>query len=407
MFCFVKKLVLTLLLVSSITACSVNNGQNANQEGSRAMGNQQYKPLPLTVEELRISKALIAMPEIQHFFDWADFKQDWDKQTDFYQAKQRVSALAGELWQYSKQQAQLGALVDDRPLYWTRLIINAFIKQHSQAFSQSETMALVEVFENASRGRSDLTYRQKVDKRILITGFDPFLLDRNIDQSNPSGLAALLLDGTVIEYQGEDGVVSAEINAAMIPVRYEDFEQGEIESLLAPFYAVNRVDLIATISMGRTDFDLEHFPGLRRSAKAPDNVNIYTGASKTNPIVPLLSKKPLSNKEFVLFSLPVKAMQRAKGPYKINDNKQVTTTTKTFSPQNISDLSGHIAVEGGGGGYLSNEISYRSILLRNKLSSAIPTGHIHTPRIQAFNEQVNKDIFLQIRSMLTEALSDL
>ncbi|WP_246058203.1 hypothetical protein [Litorilituus lipolyticus] len=404
---YVKKLVVALMLALTLTGCATEPRQNYPKDDLALKGSHHSTTLALTVEELRLNKAMQAMPDIQHFFDWAEFKQTWPQQTDFYQAKQVVTLLGDELWQYSKQQAQLGKLVDDRPLYWTRLGINAFIKQHSIGFSESETIALVELFENVSRGRSDLAYRQPVEKRILLTGFDPFLLDRNIEQSNPSGLAALLLDGTVIEYQGEDGLVRAEINTAMIPVRYEDFEQGEVESLLAPFYAVNNVDLIATISMGRKDFDLEHFPGLRRSAKAPDNVNVYTGASKSNPIVPKLSGKALSNEEFVLFSLPVKAMQRAKGPYKINDNKKVTTMSKTFSPQHLNELSGEIAVEGGGGGYLSNEISYRSILLRNKLSSSIPTGHIHTPRIKGFDKQVNQGIFLQIKAMLTEALSDI
>ena len=98
----------------------------------------------------------------------------------------------------------------------------------------------------------------------------------------------------------------------MVPVRYADFDQGEIESLLAPFYALNSVDLISTLSMGRSDFDLEHFPGLRRSATAPDNVNVYTGANKTNPLVPSLVAAPLIGDEFVLFSLPYNAMMKAK-----------------------------------------------------------------------------------------------
>ena len=279
---------------------------------------------------------------------------------------------------------------------------------------------MLEAFEKSSRGHSDLSYKKVSDKRIFLTGFDPFLLDRNLKQSNPSGLAALLLDGKIIKYSGIiDGVkktITAEINTAMVPVRYKDFDQGAIESLLAPFYALNSVDLITTVSMGRSDFDLEHFPGLRRSSTAPDNVNVYTGANKTNPLIPSLLKAPLLGDEFVLFSLPYQAMMKAKGKYKINDNRGVTKLVsgkaesgkaKDITANNLAELSDKISVQGGGGGYLSNEISYRSIVLRNKLGSTIPTGHIHTPRISGFDENTNQAIIAQIEAMLVQALTEI
>ena len=197
----------------------------------------------------------------------------------------------------------------------------------------------------------------------------------------------------------------------MIPVRFEDFDQGEIESLLAPFYALNSVDMITTVSMGRSDFDLEHFPGLRRSSKAPDNLNIYTGANHNNPLIPSLLAAPLKGDEFVSFSLPYQAMMKAKGPYKINDNRGVTVLInnepKDIIANSLSELLDKVAVQGGGGGYLSNEISYRSIVLRNKLGSTIPTGHIHTPRISDFNAKTNQAIVEQIKAMLVLSLTEI
>jgi hypothetical protein len=278
----------------------------------------------LTIEEQRVIKAQQAMPSVNTYFNWSAFKNSWAQKNTFTLARQSLSLLGEQLWQYSKEQAKNGLIVDDRPLYWTRLAIISFVKSSANKYPQTELIALVEAFENTSRGRNDLTYKQATDKRILLTGFDPFLLDRNIKQSNPSGLAALLLDGVVIEYMQNGKKITAEINTAMIPVRYADFDQGEVESLLAPFYALNSVDLIATISMGRSDFDLEHFPGLRRSATAPDNVNVYTGANKSNPLIPSLLEAPLKGDEFVLFSLPYQAMMKAKGAYKVNDNRGVT-----------------------------------------------------------------------------------
>ena len=151
---------------------------------------------------------------------------------------------------------------------------------------------------------------------------------------------------------------------------------------------------------------------------------MYTGANKSAPIVPKLLSEPLSTIEFVQYSLPYQAMMTAKGPYKVNDNRTVTTllesnisepnnpevkkvTNKTFDAQSLSELDNAIAVEGGGGGYLSNEISYRSILLRNELGSSIPTGHIHTPRIKRFDPKVNQAIVEQIRAIIEKSLTEL
>ena len=64
-------------------------------------------------------------------------------------------------------------------------------------------------------------------------------------------------------------------------------------------------------------------------------------------------------------------------------------------------------MESGGGGYLSNEISYRSIRLRNELNSDVPTGHIHTPRIAQFEPQTEAKIVAQIKAMLKQSLAAL
>jgi len=366
--------------------------------------------IALSVEELRIDKAINTGATINNYYDWTAFQTQWLKQSNISQARQALTTLGDDLWQHSKRQSQQTLLMDDRPLYWTRLAIISYLKTNPSIFNNNQLISLIESLEKSSRGHNDLDFVERTDKRILITGFDPFLLDRNISQSNPSGLAALMLDGLVIKYKG----VTAEINTVMIPVRYEDFDEGEIEALLAPYYALNSVDMIATISMGRSNFDLEHFPSLRRSAAIPDNSNIYTGANRHSPLVPKLQASQLSDIEFVEFSLPYKAMMKAKGPYKINDNRMVTTLgseserkNRKFTVTSLSDLANKVSVNGSGGGYLSNEISYRSILLRNRLGSDIPTGHIHTPSIRKFNADKNQQVIEQIKAMLTLALTEI
>ena len=359
---------------------------------------------PLTVEEQRINKAQLAMPNVLKAFtpQISSFEQQFKELNNFKSAKTLVQRFSFELWENAKQRIINTNNYDDRALYWARLLSSKVIRTTSPKFSitQAQLNTLLTLLEEGSRGRTDLAFSSGSTKKILLTGFDPFLLDRNINQSNPSGVAALLLDGQVINYNG----ISAEINTVMVPVRYEDFDQGIIESLLAPYYALNNVDMVVTVSMGRTQFDLEHFPGKRRSVTAPDNANIVYGGTQTSPVIPKLNGRPLPGNEFVKFSLPVNYMQNAKGPYKVIDNREVTTLEKTYKAPSYGELKNSIAVNGGGGGYLSNEISYRSIRLRDALNSSIPTGHIHTPRIQQFEPETEAKIVNQIKAMLEQSL---
>ena len=359
---------------------------------------------PLTVEEQRINKAQLAMPNVLKAFtpQVSSFEQQFKELNNFKSAKTLVQRFSFELWENAKQRIINTNNYDDRALYWARLLSSKVIRTTSPKFSitQAQLNTLLTLLEEGSRGRTDLAFSSGSTKKILLTGFDPFLLDKNINQSNPSGVAALLLDGQVINYNG----ISAEINTVMVPVRYEDFDQGIIESLLAPYYALNNVDMVVTVSMGRTQFDLEHFPGKRRSVTAPDNANIVYGGTQTSPVIPKLNGRPLPGNEFVKFSLPVNYMQQAKGPYKVIDNREVTTLEKTYKAPSYGELKNSIAVNGGGGGYLSNEISYRSIRLRDALNSSIPTGHIHTPRIQQFEPETEAKIVNQIKAMLEQSL---
>ena len=359
---------------------------------------------PLTVEEQRINKAQSAMPNVLKAFtpQVTSFEQQFKELNNFKSAKTLVQRFSFELWENAKQRIINTNNYDDRELYWARLLSSKVIRTTPPKFSitQAQLNTLLTLLEEGSRGRTDLAFSSGSTKKILLTGFDPFLLDRNINQSNPSGVTALLLDGQVINYNG----ISAEINTVMVPVRYEDFDQGIIESLLAPYYALNNVDMVVTVSMGRTQFDLEHFPGKRRSVTAPDNANIVYGGTQTSPVIPKLNGRPLPGNEFVKFSLPVNYMQNAKGPYKVIDNREVTTLEKTYKAPSYGELKNSIAVNGGGGGYLSNEISYRSIRLRDALNSSIPTGHIHTPRIQQFEPETEAKIVNQIKAMLEQSL---
>ncbi|NQZ21809.1 MAG: hypothetical protein HRT53_07075 [Colwellia sp.] len=359
----------------------------------------------LSVEENRLDKAKQVMPAIftPLAVELENFAQQVNQAENLTALTQHVLRYGTKLWQQSVMQFKESNHFDDRVLYWSRLEMSKLVKL-SPVYSSllaTQQQDILWKLELLTRGQQDIKFDKNTDKKILITGFDPFFLDRNIDQSNPSGVAALALDDLVINFEGK----SAEIETLIVPVRFADFDQGMIEELLAPYY--DQVDMIVTISMGRDNFDLERFPGLRRSAKAPDNANLYTGADQKTPLVPLLNGKPLTSPEFVEFSLPAAAMQKALGDYKINDNKNITTLSGKRTAESLGQLATETSVQGSGGGYLSNEVSYRSIMLRNKLNASLPVGHIHTPSIKAFEPETSKKIVEQIKQMLSLSLTEI
>ncbi|WP_205695387.1 hypothetical protein [Corallincola luteus] len=314
----------------------------------------------------------------------------------------QIADIGREGFNIGKRIAQQQA--DDRPLYWFRLAANA--KFRSLDLPAETKAQWIDRFELESRGFGTAVF-SKAKIRILVTGFDPFFLDRHIDQSNPSGLAALLLDNELLTADG----TSAEVQAVMIPVRFADFDAGMIEKLLMPYFKYNKVDMVVTISMGRDGFDLERFPGLRRSAEAPGNLNVLTGATSQAPLVPLLQGQPLRGPEFLEYSLPAAEMislaQEMNAPFPVTDNRNVETLTGKKSPASLAELKGETSVQGSGGGYLSNEISYRSIRLRNLIGSKVPVGHIHTPKVKAYDKEKELQIVDQIKLMLAAAIPTL
>ena len=362
----------------------------------------------LSIEELRIDKAFESIPNITSRLKTRvnEFSEQVTKANDYTVLMQLTSRHASGLWRDAKQSFNQSKDYDDRPLYWARLQLSKALRS-STAFAKllaNQQQKLLWTLELQSRGQADIVFDKKTDKKILLTGFDPFFLDRHIDQSNPSGVVALSLDDLVLSIDGK----TAEIEVLIVPVRFHDFDQGMIEELLTPYIEDQSVDMVLTVSMGRENFDLERYPALRRSANAPDNLNVLTGATKTNPLVPKLTSATLLGPEFVEFSLPITAMQKGEGNYLVNDNRKVSTLSGgEFNAQALADITKQISVSGSGGGYLSNEISYRSIVLRDRFNPTLPVGHIHTPRIKAFDQKVLIDIVNQSKSIITQGVAEL
>ncbi|GLP95575.1 hypothetical protein [Paraferrimonas sedimenticola] len=359
--------------------------------------------MPLDVEENRLTKAEQALDSVvTRYQPMLDISIERFAKSKAEIPATQIAAREGErLWQQAVRDVQSGHW-DDRSLYWGRLALRSAIKQTKPGFAMADwqkNIALTAV-ETNSRGMANIQFDDDTDIAILVSGFDPFFLDKDISQSNPSGLAALWLDGKTWKANG----LKVQVQSVMIPVRFEDFDQGMIESWLAPVFRNSQVSMVTTISMGRDHFDLERFPGRNRSAAAVDNLNHLTGANAQSPVAPQLHQKALNGPEFIEFSLPVEAMQRAEGPWKVIDNHQVTTLEKgQFDADSLYYLQQQTSVEGSGGGYLSNEISYRSLLQRDLHQSTIAVGHIHTPRVKGYDKETEQKIVKQIHAMLTEA----
>jgi len=88
---------------------------------------------------------------------------------------------------------------DDRPLYWARTAMSAMVRTFTSPHlsTQHQRFALLHLLDRASRGidRALWADSDPSDTRVMVSGFDTFGLDDSVRNSNPSGAAALQLDG--------------------------------------------------------------------------------------------------------------------------------------------------------------------------------------------------------------------
>jgi pyrrolidone-carboxylate peptidase len=275
---------------------------------------------------------------------------------------------------------------DDRGLYWARISMALALRQwqpHHFGLGTAERAELIRSLEYSSRGITSTRFSPGVQK-ILVTGFDPFTLDADIRIGNPSGANALTLDGQRWKVNGK----TYEIQTAVFPVRYTDFDENMVENALAPHYrgGPQHADLVMTVSQGRVGiFDLEAFNGRRRSVSSiGDNNNLWGGGTINAPVVsPSMPPGP----EWLTSSLPLARMAGATVPTQFRTRVN-TSVLEIPAGQTLpvrrpdGPTPGSIASEGAGGGYLSNEIAYRNTLQRDLLDPSMPAGHLHVPVLQ-------------------------
>ena len=266
-----------------------------------------------------------------------------------------------------------GEVVDDRPIYWGRVLSQYLFNWCNLGLvPRAARTDLCSIHEITSRHYENKTARTApIDEpRVILTAFDPFLLNTNIEQSNPSASIALTLAEI---YQH-----SVPIDVFIFPVRYRDFNKGIVEQILKSRFEKDPL-FVLTLSMGRDDFELERFVGRRRSSNALDNLDYSPVRDGRNP--PCLTKSP----EFLEFTLPTEIFKDIRGPWKTRDNRSVATKARDeFEARSLNELEGEVCIRGSGGGFLSNEIAYRTRLLQLQMNKSFPLGHVHVPRISHF-----------------------
>jgi pyrrolidone-carboxylate peptidase len=386
-------------------------GLNTALASSQSVASRIPRCLPaLTVEESSLPAAETAGISTANTTASRTFNAALNRARDQAAAERIVRQQGTDLWQAATAAARAGgAGTDDRQIYWTRLAFSRAIRQWNPVWVRNADQLrrlqsrLLQVLEETSRGRTDVNFPATPGtKRILISGFDPFGFTNagDIRQGNPSGASVLALDGATLS----SGSVTAHVEGVIFPVRFADFDAGVVETFFRPFLAGPQpVDLIITISQGGGVFELEEWAGRRRSAGSyTDNLGVQGGGTAQAPVVP---PGMGAGAEFIRTNVPapmLSSMRRTLGrTAAIPDETQVKSLIDPTSHQRI-------AVEGSGGGYLSNEIFYRNSRLRTELNSSVPVIHLHTPILQpGAADSVRNGLISKVRDILTATLPHL
>ncbi|MBL7745890.1 MAG: DUF4157 domain-containing protein [Chitinophagaceae bacterium] len=333
-----------------------------------------------------------------------------------------VSNSGTNLWQAALSRAQhlpaVAGQMDDQPLYLARLRMIGMIRGFSASFAITTTdrQALVDSFEQSSRGINAVPFAgiAATQKKILISGFDPFTGD-----GNPSGAIVQALSGQSVT----SGACSAMIHGAIFPVRYHDFDQGIVERYFSSFLSgANRADMIMTISLnpnisftlgsggsgspahGNLFFD--HWAARQRGGGSDNNGLTSTDTALETNLSARYPGTTSRRDEFINSSLPFGNMMAAA----VNHSFSGVNTTGAPVNNDVGNASGNPAglnaVSGSGGNYLSNEIFYRVRLLQINQTpvSTIPMGHLHVPLTAVADYPA---LVARVRLLLTQSLTNL
>ncbi|WP_294963909.1 hypothetical protein [uncultured Flavobacterium sp.] len=313
------------------------------------------------------------------------------------------------------------AVLDDRPLYWARIAMQVILKRHPAFYDDIKTLdqkdqedfftksivpqksrlwKTIRIFEEQSRNYTGIDFTKAgYKKKVLITGFDPFVLnpfhkkiEGDIATSNPSGISILYFHGKTIG--------NAYIQCAVVPVRYEDFDNEIIENLVEK--NISQFDIMFTMSRNDSNFDLERFASKFRGGFL-DNMNIGSKYLEYNQG---RFKQISDGKEFYETTLPInKIMTGDLSPSfgkiyfdqtyiddigNFENHPTINNNSSIIKKINIKGNSTNNS--GSGGDYLSNEVMYRATRKRDimGMKNLKAVGHVHIA------DNLNSDQFLDV-----------
>jgi hypothetical protein len=369
------------------------------------------------------------------------------------EATQVAQAAGKRLWSLAKKAGGLAEESHFRPLETLLGLldgIRSFARKGKSTFDLIETE-----LEKAARGGEDLDFGKGVGKgvdavNVLLTGFDPFepsgaLTRPAAGEWNPSGAAVLALDGQRLTVPGAKKPAVAAVEGIVLPVSFDRFDTGLVEQIVKPHLA--KTDAVVTASVYfpkdpdiENPVHLEHFAaGVRKKdslqldplpvpaepggTAAPiflgtsaDLAKIAAATEKkgtgTKPKPEDVIPKPTvesgitfrfddaakADKALTLLSLT----EEKKAQVVISDVTALETIAKTMTTRadgvtidftvGGESFSAKV-VEGPGGDFLSNEVSYRMrrLILQQGAATTASTFHVHTPAGARIPQPGDKD----------------
>jgi hypothetical protein len=313
---------------------------------------------------------------------------------------------------------------------------------------------LRQAFEFAARGAADIDFTKGTRKgaavNVLVTGFDPFepsgsLRPPGAGEWNPSGAAVLALDSQRLPVtDSKGGKATAAVEGIVLPVSFDRFSEGMVEQMIGPH--AQELDALLTVSLdGRRgpgdSVRLEHYavgvhgignrmeavpaasggvvgPAVIQSQAPLDAIADVTARPKTRsaPEIP----RPEIGESFVFDFGTQKQAQSAQSALGGDLGGAVGTEMEVHPPtqlmikqaatvksvtSTLSRVGGGAQVrfsfkqqsfqatliDGPGGNFLSNEVSYRAQrLLQGAASPKDPWSfHVHTQSGGAIPQDVS------------------
>jgi len=359
----------------------------------------------------------------------------------------RVELDAKKLWEVGVKIVQGGKL-DDRILYWARNKMEVYLKRHplfkgdidfkiSMVNTGTTTLGdTIRRFEELSRNYTGIDFSKAGNnKKILVTGFDPFGLDSNPKQSNPSGIVALALHNNI--------ELGAYIYTMMFPVRYTDFDkdirhdqgQGDgvvekyIGDVIKDFDAIitvsqsspgkYNIDVFATVTRGGYTENMNYtrskiqkalngtcpetigttLPKTFEYGKATyygkyfetetdkDTYNRYNSRKNRKKIESVIKDFESKDKSGYYQG---KTSQYTKDKAFYDKIKIIKKHLNSQKDCDVTNFPKQYTFSGPGSNYLSNEIFYRVSKLREDYDKNLPTGHFHISQIQKGTEDLKR-----------------